>query len=164
MSSRLHFLILALPRSGSAWLANFLSYGDVFCRHEPLAEGPIKLEQHAPISGAIDTAAWMWPNKLPAVCRLYALRREPRRVSRSLRHLELPDDPDFQKFRDVTRDLITFEYERLFDVEYLRGVWREIAGPDAMFHGERARQLISMNVQRDLGELARVAARTYAGV
>jgi hypothetical protein len=31
-----HFFILALPRSRSAWLANFLTYGPSFCYHEGL--------------------------------------------------------------------------------------------------------------------------------
>jgi hypothetical protein len=160
-----NFLILSLPRSGSAWLANFLTYGPVYCYHEPMAEGSLEqLQPQAPLTGAIDTGAWMWPELIPAGVRLFALAREPRRVSRSLRAVDLPDDPDFAKFRETTSGLVTFDYERLFEVEYLRGVWRAIAGGDATFHGERARRLISFNVQRDLDELVGVAVGTYAGV
>ncbi len=162
--SNLDFLILSTPRSGSAWLANFLTHGDCFCYHEPMAGGPIsRLDRQAPITGAIDTAAWMWPEQLPRVPKLYALTREPRRVSRSLRSLYLPDDPDFELFREVTRDLITFEFERLFNLDYLEGVWRTVVGPPS-FHVERARQLIPTNVQRDLVDLATAAERTYLGV
>lgn len=158
------FLILSLPRSGSAWLANFLTWGDCFCYHELAAERPgLDLERQAPVTGAIDTGIWMLPKQLPAGVRLYGLRREPRRVSRSLRAVDLPVDPDYDLFREMTRDLVTFEYERLYDVDYLRGVWRTIAGPNSQFHSERARRLIPMNVQRDLGDLARLAQRTYAG-
>jgi hypothetical protein len=32
------FFILSSARSGSAWVANYLSYGGVACLHEPLAE------------------------------------------------------------------------------------------------------------------------------
>lgn len=159
------FLILALPRSGSAWLSNFLTHGDCFCYHELAAERPdLELERQAPVTGVVDTGIWMLPKRLPAGVRLYGLRREPRHVARSLRRAELDADPDYQLFREITRDLITFEYERLFDIAYLRGVWRTIAGPQSMFHEERARRLISMNVQRDLDELARLADRTYRGV
>lgn len=31
-----HFLIVSLPRSRTAWLANFLTYGQSFCYHEGL--------------------------------------------------------------------------------------------------------------------------------
>jgi len=33
-----HFLVFARPRSRTAWLANFLTYGDAFCLHEPMAD------------------------------------------------------------------------------------------------------------------------------
>lgn len=159
---KLDFLILAMPRSGSAWLANFLTYGDCFCYHDPMAEGSLELPRPTPIVGAVDTGLWNLPKQVPAVPRLFGLRREPRRVSRSLRQLDLPADVDFQLFREMTRDLVTFEYERLFEVEYLAGVWRTIVG-SAPFPVERARRLISMNVQRDLGQLADTVRRTYAG-
>ena len=32
------FFILATPRSGTAWLANFLHHGEIYCRHEWLSE------------------------------------------------------------------------------------------------------------------------------
>lgn len=32
------FLVFARPRSRTAWLANFLTYGDVFCLHDGIAE------------------------------------------------------------------------------------------------------------------------------
>ncbi len=162
--SNLDFLILATPRSGSAWLANLLTHGECFCYHDPMAGGPLsRLERQAPITGAIDTGAWNWPKQLPRVPKLYALTREPRRVSRSLRTLYLPDDPDFELFREVTRDLITFEYERLFNVAYLAEVWRTVVGP-ATFHVERAKQLLHVNIQRDIPALIDQVRTTYAGV
>jgi hypothetical protein len=159
------FLILSLPRSGSAWLSNFLTWGDCFCYHDPMAGGPIaRLERQAQVTGAIDTGAWMFPAELPPVARMFALRREPRRIARSLRARDLPADLDFEAWRDMTSTLVTFDYERLFDLGYLRELWTLVAGPSAVFHVERARQLISMNVQRDLDELAGLAVRTYTGV
>jgi len=40
-----NFLVLGLPRSRTAWLSNFLTYGDISCTHEGL-DGCISLEQY----------------------------------------------------------------------------------------------------------------------
>lgn len=159
----LDFLILSTPRSGSAWLANFLTTGPVFCYHDPGAGGPLsRLERQAPITGAIDTGVWMFKHELPRVKLLLALDRRPREVVQSCRDAGLSTAIDFELFRDLTSDLHTFRFEKLFDVGYLRDLWTVIAGP-AEFNVERARQLIETNVQRDLEAQAALVRRTYAG-
>lgn len=151
------FLIFALPRSGSAWLANFLTYGECFCFHEPLAGGSLeRLGRPAEIVGAADTGAYLFPVKAE---REYALIRHPQAVTYSLVKQGLMPLQDWQRFHERTRGLVTFRYESLFDLGYLREVWREIVG--TAFAHERAEQLIEMNVQHDIPTLAARAVGTY---
>ena len=136
------FLVYALPRSGSAWLSNFLTYGSSFCYHEPLRNGPLEsLPLVAPVTGAADTGAYLFP---VTARRTYALVRDPRDVVRALSKLGLPMVQDFELFHEQTRDLVTWRYERLFDVGYLREIWTEVVGPG--FNETRARQLTEMTV------------------
>jgi hypothetical protein len=151
------YLIFSLPRSGSAWLANFLTYGDSFCFHEPLAGGPLeRLGRPASIVGVADTGAYLFPVSAP---REYALIRNPQDVIDSLAKQGLPALQDWQRFRERTEGLPTFRYEFMFDVGYLRELWIEIVGAD--FPEARAEQLIEMNVQHDIQTLAARAVGTY---
>jgi hypothetical protein len=45
MGGCMSFLVLGLPRSRTAWLANFLTYGDLFCYHEGI-DGCTSLEEY----------------------------------------------------------------------------------------------------------------------
>lgn len=151
------FLIFASPRSGSAWLANFLTYGECFCFHEPLAGGPLeRLGRPAEMVGAADTGAYLFPVKSE---REYALIRNPQAVTHSLVKQGLLPLQDWQKFNARTQGLVTFRYERLFDLGYLREVWAEVVG--SAFPHERAAQLVEMNIQHDIQTLAARAVSTY---
>jgi hypothetical protein len=140
------YLVLARPRSGSAWLSNFLTSGDCICVHEPLAYSPT-LDGYR-VVGGVDTGGALFldeiKERLPGV-RLYSLVRDPKEVRKSLKALDLPD------IEFPILDLPTFEYARLFDVGYLAGVWEELCGPG--FDPVRAEMLIEMNIQRDLKRL-----------
>ena len=136
------FLIYALPRSGSAWVSNFLTHGDSFCYHEPLRYGSLgQLERPTPLVGCADTGAYLFDLE---VKRRYVLIRNPRDVVLALGRLGLPMVQDFTLFQEQTAGLPVFRYERLFDVGYLREMWAEIVGPG--FLEARARQLIDLSV------------------
>lgn len=142
------YLICATPRSGSAWLANFLSSGDCICIHEPLLYAPPVTGYR--VVGGIDTCAAFHVEQLRAgmpQLRLYALRRDPAEIRTSLERLGLP----WLEYPPL--ELPTFEFRWLFDVTYLREVWAELNGPG--FDPTRAEQLVEMNVQRDLSALQR---------
>ena len=89
----------------------------------------------------------------------YALVRNPQAVTYSLVSQGLPALHDWRRFRERTEGLMTFRYERLFDIGYLREVWAEIVG--SPFPYERAQELIEMNVQHDIQTLAARAASFY---
>jgi hypothetical protein len=154
------FLILSLPRSGSAWLANFLTYDVSFCYHEPLADGPLFTKPKlTPITGAIDTSAYRTYVEAP---RMFALTRKYDDVEASLRRLSPHHSiEDFDLFESKTKNLITFHYENLFTIEYLAVIWKLIVGTP--FNRHRAELLVEMNIQRDLDALVRRVGRAHGG-
>jgi len=152
------YLIYSLPRCGSAWLANFLTYDVSFCYHEPLADGTqFKPAKVMPITGAIDTSAYRTCVRAP---RMFALTRNYDDIQDSLHRLTpFHSTEDFDLFESQTKDLITFHYENLFTVEYLSVIWKLIVGTP--FPRHRAELLVEMNVQRDLDALVRRVGRAH---
>ena len=148
------FFIFSTPRSGSAWLANFLTYGGSFCQHEPLAAGEM-VWHHYPVSGAVDTGASFVHYVPPEGVEVFHLWRDLAEVNWSLRRMGLPtyDMGDYKR---------GFDYQRLFDVGYLEEVWGKVT--ELPFDRPRAKMLIEMNVQRDLGLLSeKMRTRTCLG-
>ncbi len=134
------FLIYAMPRSGSAWLANFLTHDGLVCHHDPL--GRMSPEKVNELDAAVDTGAYLFRDRLNAE-RSYQLVRRVEDCNRSLARLGLPQIAEYQGL--LAR---TFYYERMFDVGYLAKLWREVRGPG--FDQERAEVLIDLNVQHRL--------------
>lgn len=92
----MEFMVLGLPRSGTAWLANWLTAGPVLCWHEPLRYlSPLDLEGvGAPERrlGIADTGLLMlypdWVAMQPA--RKLIVHRDLVAVNESLARLALP--------------------------------------------------------------------------
>lgn len=131
------FLIYAMPRSGSAWLANFLTYDGLVCHHDPL--GRMSFDEVNALDAAIDTGAYLFPGRLNAE-RSFALVRNREASNLSLKKIGLPMISEYQGL-----ELPTFFYERLFDIGYLQDLWAQVRGEG--FDAERARMLIDLNVQ-----------------
>lgn len=151
------YLIYSLPRCGSAWLANFLTYDVSFCYHEPLADAHLLHPKVSPITGAIDTSAYRSDYRAP---RMFALTRNYDDIQDSLRRLTpFHSTEDFDLFESRTKGLITFHYENLFTIEYLAVLWKLIVGTP--FPRHRAELLVEMNIQRDLDALVRRVGRAH---
>lgn len=148
----MRFFIYSTPRSGSAWLSNFLTYGDSFCKHEPLAEGKMVFADY-PVSGAVDTGASFVGYLPPEGTRIFHLWRNPSEVAASMRAIGLPSYC-LDEYR------MGFEYSRLFDVGYLEELWNKVTG--LPFCKERAELLVEMNVQRDVEKLRKRLCRGLA--
>ena len=138
------FFIYAMPRSGSAWLANFLTYSGSFCQHEPLAGGSFRFSDY-PVSGAVDTGAAFIGYEPPDGTLIFHLSRNVTDVAKSLRAIGL-EPYDFANYWTGG-----FQYERLFDIGYLRELWIEVTR--FPFDRERTLALMRMNVQTDLNQL-----------
>jgi len=86
------FLVLGLPRSRTAWLAKFLTYGDWYCGHEELRHmrslDDVKAWFTQPNTGSAETAAAPFWRLLPGGLRIVTVRRPVADVVDSLMRLE----------------------------------------------------------------------------
>jgi hypothetical protein len=145
-----------MPRSGSAWLSNFLTFKDSFCYHEPLIEAPPEdlihkfSERPEAVVGAVDTGAAHFKARLPKISTFLLVRDEDH-AKHSAWKLGLKWVPSRKAVFSVGGPC--FEYEKLFDLGYLRDVWDSITG--LPFDEERARLAIGMNVQADIKALVK---------
>lgn len=94
-------MIIALPRSGTTWAANWLNTGNTYCTHDPLwtthydlLDRAIPARASGRIAGVSCTGLWQWAawvNRHPA--RKLVLHRPRAAVDRSLLALGLPQLP-----------------------------------------------------------------------
>lgn len=137
------FFIYSTPRSGSAWLSNFLTYAGSFCQHEPLAYGGLYFADY-PVTGAIDTGAAFVGYKPPEDVEIFHLSRDKYEVKKSLEKIGL-------KSYDLTLYRGGFRYSDLFNVDYLEILWGLVT--KLPFDRLRTEALLEMNVQRNIGLL-----------
>lgn len=90
------FVVLALPRSRTAWLSEYLSYGDWICGHEESRYfrtiEDVKAWLAQPCTGSADTLAAPWWRLLASLCpgvRVVVIRRPVSEVVESLMRLDL---------------------------------------------------------------------------
>jgi hypothetical protein len=159
------FLICALPRSRTAWLANFLTHGAVHCAHE-LSEGAAdaaaivarmqRRREGIRFRGNSDSAQMLvLPELLELLPRaaLVVIRRREEAVADSLTRLGFP------AARAVVRELgryleaaaqtpgaFVLEYEDLQSESALRALQAHVA-PGEPFDRERWLMLRHLNVQ-----------------
>lgn len=146
LSGKRRFFIFSTPRSGTAWLSNFLTYGDCFCQHEPLINGKMEYLDY-PVSGAIDTGAQIVGYSPPDDVEVFYLGRCEREIQKSLVKANLP----IYNLRNYRSKDLDFEYSKLFDLAYLEILW--ITVTKLPFNSDRAEMLIEMNIQRNMDSL-----------
>lgn len=147
-----HFFVFCLPRSRSAWLANFLTYESVFCFHDPLPEC-LSIEDleaklattGTPIAGAADTGAMFWVEEIiehfPSA-RFVVLARDPRGfVEQSQRMGVTASDAvamldqfghAIERLHRLGKRTITVASKQLDDYEVADKVWRHVGMPIGM--------------------------------
>lgn len=153
-----HFFIYSLPRSGSAWLSQFLSQPGSFCYHEPLADWPDgfldKLEARPePCTGAIDTSAYNVNIGFSKDWKVFALHRPLGEIRLSSEKLGFCVNWDnaYTKFRAKVDNVEVIQYHLLSDIVYLRDLWHRVVGKG--FDQERTEYLMEMNIQRSVNSV-----------
>lgn len=134
------FALLALPRSGTTWAANWLSTGGVLCHHDPLMD---YLPETIPADSGIScTTMWLMPPTLD--CPVVLLDRDPDECNASLRKIGFQEIPEFfiGKFQSYPGP--RFHWRDLFDNP--EPIWK-ILRPDCPFDKGRHELLRKMNVQ-----------------
>ncbi len=170
-----HFLIFARPRSRTAWLANFLTYGDTFCLHEPMADHQtfdelgrrLQLSFGADVErvGFVDTSLIHRPqDALDAFPRAHVLflASSPAGFRRfAIKHKLAPELVELVN-RDYDRAWAHLVGRATFlDAEGItlhaataRQAWNLTTGTGKPFPMERWRALRGLNVQVEHGDLA----------
>jgi hypothetical protein len=109
-------VIFALPRSRTAWLSHFLSYGDWHCAHEEVRHlrsfGDVAAWFTQPCTGTIETAAASWWRMLPKGVRVATIRRPVSEVVDSLMRI-----PGCAFDRDAVTTLMTRLDRKLDQIE-----------------------------------------------
>jgi hypothetical protein len=162
-ANRADFLVLGLPRSRTAWLANFLSHGRVACGHELLADclTPDALVPRiralgGSVNGSAETAGALFIERLlresPAL-RVVVVRRCKLAVADSLARLGLDAGSGVLDLLDeklsaaaAHAGALCVEFTDLDSIDHLRAIWEHCA-PGEPFDSGRAKRLIDLNVQ-----------------
>jgi len=149
------FMVIGLPRSGTAWAANWLTTDFSFCIHDPLnrihySEWDIDngYFPKGSIKGVSCTGIWRWPefvNSHPA--KKLILRREFGNVQDSLWSNKLEEiEPDANVQLSRIEGL-HIPYEHLFDPTVASTLWTHLLGT-APHNLSRHANLRGFNVQQ----------------
>jgi hypothetical protein len=159
---RTPFFIVALPRSGTAWLANFLTFGDAFCFHEGLFCCD-SLDRHDEVLRGVDQSVVGNADTgaiyvLPALYKRYPgakyvfVIRDPEEVAISLHNIGLtptsvPAMIDYLWWGvTYVKGALIVKYDDLFNQITLRKIWAHVGMPDP-FPSRRTELLRQMRVE-----------------
>jgi hypothetical protein len=143
----IEFMLIAAPRTATAWCANWLTTDRTLCLHEPLQEQTYAELDQRPgprmlgISCTVSAVFHERVNKHPA--RKVILHRDPAEVRESMRCLKIDGSYDFDALWRVKG--MHFEWREVFEnpkpiYEYLLGY---------PFDAERHSLLRQFNIQND---------------
>lgn len=157
----IEFMLLAAPRSGTAWAANWLTTDRSLCLHDPLIRFTIaELDQRrgARLLGIACTASALLKDINQHSARKVVLHRNPQEVRESMAHLRIRGSYDFAALDKVEGR--HYDWEQLFEdpapiYEFLLGT---------PFDVERHHELRGLNVQntRLIRELQTGGTRAFA--
>lgn len=165
------FLVFGLPRSRTAWLARFLTYGDWFCGHDELRHcrslDDVRAWLSQPNTGSVETAAapfWRMAMRLAPGARVVVVRRPVAEVVASLQRLGLPDlttemtrlDAKLQQIVARVPGALEVQFADLADEATCARVFEHCLG--VPHDPEWWRLLAPMNLQIDFRALLRYAA------
>jgi len=158
------FMVVALPRSGTTWAANWLTTDTTLCLHDELAyrtcyeiDRDYKTKKKLGLS---DTGLFIYQDKLnkhPA--KKVILHRDIEEINASLAELGLNPIPDVSSWLDSI-DGLHVHYTDLFNNP--EPIWKHLIGTE--FDVERYILLKQMQVQPEFAALAPVskdAVRRY---
>ena len=150
----MNFMLLALPRSGTAWAANWLM-DRALCYHDPFSQfSPEQLTEmkHPFTWGVSCTFGWALPDYVAMQkCPYVIIDRNIDEVNRSIKSLcgNPLSDWMIEKFRKFEGP--RFKHEELFKLDSAREIWN-ILRPETPHNDDRHSVLSGMNIQVDFGK------------
>jgi hypothetical protein len=148
------FMIIAAPRSGTAWAANWLTTDATLCLHDPMFEHHYSELDALPsgkVLGIACTGLFYftdWLNKHPA--RKVILHREEQAINRSLDEIGMPTlAPNVTRLLDMV-DGLHVDWRTLWDDP--ETIYKHLL-PEFFFDAERFHAIRGMNVQRRIQDI-----------
>lgn len=152
------FFIVALPRSRTAWLANFLTYGDSFCFHDGIGYHGVEglrsrmLTLPVKIAGSSDTCAMFFIDKILSVfpeTKIIAVNRDVDEVSDSLKRCGLDDNASTDLMKMTFEKVINYAADIVIEYNDINkkaaSLWEYITDTECDLN--RLEMLKSMNIQ-----------------
>jgi hypothetical protein len=158
---KLDFIITGLPRTKKAWLANYLTNGNVYCGFEVFREGPDNIDIFLPdgeymshhdivLTGAADTSAALYQDRImkdyPDL-QWIILERDYQDVSKSVKNLGFSVNQGLHDLSVKLAELrskhnpLVVKSDELFDS--IEGINRELGIP---YDSQRLTMLKELNV------------------
>jgi hypothetical protein len=160
----LAYRIFSLPRSGSSWVANWLTDNRTICWHDPCEWAfPSDIERWAAgmslPAGICCTGSWVHSDWVPAV-PTFMLVRPVSEVQESLQRIGLPPLPDklIDEFEALPFPRVSLK--KLLTKKGAEELFRSIL-PGMPFDWARHACLVKMNVQPTAAEIDRVKAAIH---
>jgi len=157
---KMDFLIFTTPRSKSAWLANFLTYENMVCLHEPCTD-ILSLDEMDTLliegkkTGCVGSDLLVFADKLvdkyPEAKRILVYR-DINEVAESLKRIGLDNPKAISALSDIVKhissipNVILINFEQLMDTDNCRELWQFI-NPSVTVNEKRLDMLMNMNVQ-----------------
>ena len=142
------FAVFALPRSGTAWLANWLTTEQSLCLHDPFAVAmPEHWDAGGKRLGISCTGSYLFPKWLHSLdCPVAVIERDPMECAASLRANGLPDDVGpLKRALDAVQGR-RFSFSDLWNEVKARELWGFLR-PGVPFDASRYRLLRSLHVE-----------------
>lgn len=147
MSASVDFIALGLPRSGTTWLANWLTTDRSLCLHDPFSRAlPETWDAGGKRLGISCTGAYLMPGWLEAqACPVAVIERDPAACDASLEAMGLPTTWPLRRAFKAARGQ-RWRFEDIWHEDKARELWAFLL-PGIAFDAPRYRLLRGMQVQ-----------------
>jgi hypothetical protein len=146
-------MVIGLPRSGTTWAANWLTYGGEVCVHDPLYHTHYRGWKWA-YDAVSCTGIYQWPEFVAAqTCPVLVLHRPIGEIKASLLEFDTRaggwwldwDAPDKLRALDAP-NIRHMKWDAMFDVCAASEMWRFLHMP-SQFDARRHEQLVRMRME-----------------
>lgn len=142
------FAVFALPRSGTAWLANWLTTGESLCLHDPFAASmPEHWDAGGKRLGISCTGSYLFPRWVASLdCPIAVIERDPGECETSLRAAGLPCDVKPLKRALDAVQARRWRFDDLWNEGKARALWTHLL-PHVPFDAARHRLLLDLRIE-----------------
>lgn len=141
------FIVMGLPRSGTTWLANWLTTDRSLCLHDPFNDLPEDWPRDSRRFGISCTGAYLMPAWLAEQdCPVAVIERPRAECEASAGSIGLGCDMESHQSALSRAPGFRVAFEALWDENKAKGLWGYLL-PELPFDSIRYRLLRSMNVQ-----------------